>query len=203
SELNDHLYRKLADALGHAGRGRDSAQAYLKAADCAGREGSLERIELTRRAAEQLLMSGNTEAGLAAIRTVLRAVKIRFPESSIHSLLSLVFRRTLVTLRGLRFEERPESQLSDGDRILIDACWSVAVGLSMVDTIRGADFQARHLLLALDAGEPFRVARALAMEVAHRAVPGRPAEAHVKALLQVARAVAERVEDPYPSALTA
>jgi serine/threonine protein kinase len=203
SELNAQLYRKLADALAHAGRGRDSAQAYLKAADCTGREGPLERIELTRRAAEQLLISGNTEAGLAAIRTVLRAVKIRFPESSLQSLTSLVFRRVLVILRGVSFEKRPESQLTDSERILIDTCWSVAVGLSMVDTIRGADFQARHLLLALDAGEPFRVARALAMEVAHRAVPGRRVEGRVKKLLEVAGSLAEELEDPYPSALMA
>ena len=79
----------------------------------------------------------------------------------------------------------------------------MAVGLSMVDTIRGADFQARHLLLALDAGEPFRVARALAMEVAHRAVPGRRVEAQVKKLLHIAGSVAETLQDPYPSALTA
>jgi eukaryotic-like serine/threonine-protein kinase len=203
SELNAQLYRKLADALGHAGRGRDSAQAYLKAADCAGRDDPLERIELTRRAAEQLLISGNTEAGLAAIRMVLRAVKIRFPESSLQSLTSLVFRRTLVMLRGVSFEKRPARQLADSERILIDTCWSVAVGLSMVDTIRGADFQARHLLLALNAGEPFRVARALAMEVAHRAVSGRRVERQVKKLLEVAGSLAEELEDPYPSALMA
>jgi len=202
-ELNAQLYHKLADALAHAGRGRDSAQAYLKAADCAARENPLECIELTRRAAEQLLISGNTEAGLAAIRTVLRAVKIRFPESSLQSLTSLVFRRTLVMLRGVSFEKRHASQLADRERIHIDTCWSVAVGLSMVDTIRGADFQARHFLLALDAGEPFRVARALAMEVAHRAVTGRRVEDRVKKLLEVAGAVAEELEDPYPSALTA
>ena len=107
-----------------------------------------------------------------------------------------------MALRGLRFRERPESQLSYDERILIDTCWSVAVGLSLVDTIRGADFQARHLLLALGAGEPFRVARALAMEVGHRAVPGRRVEAKVKKLLAVARSVAERQQHPYPLALT-
>src|SRR5262249_43558041 len=57
-------------------------------------------------------------------------------------------------------------------------------------------------LLALDAGEPFRVARALAMEVAQRAVPGRRVEAKVTKLLQVASSVAERQADPYPMALT-
>src|SRR5262249_57025228 len=126
------------------------------------------------RAAEQLLISGNTEEGLAAIRSVLRAVNLRFPQSSNRALLSLVFRRALVILRGLGFQERGEAELSDNDRILVDTCWSVAVGLSMVDTIRAADFQSRYLLLALDAGEQFRIARALELEGAQRAVPGPP-----------------------------
>ena len=34
----------------------------------------------------------------------------------------------------------------------------------MVDNIRAADFNTRHLLLALEAGEPYRIARALALE---------------------------------------
>src|SRR5262249_35078486 len=146
------------------------------------REGSFDRIDLTRRAAEQLLISGNTEEGLAAIRTVLQAVHLRFPASPRRALASLAWRRFLVMMRGLRFHERPDSRLADHERILIDTCWSAAVGLSMVDTIRGADFQSRHLLLALDAGEPFRAARALAMEIGHRAVPGRRVEARVKKL---------------------
>jgi hypothetical protein len=73
----------------------------------------------------------------------------------------------------------------------------------MVDTIRGADFQSRHLLLSLDAGEPFRVARALAMEIGHRGVPGRRVEAKMKKLIEYANSVAARVEAPYPLALTA
>ena len=43
----------------------------------------------------------------------------------------------------------------------IDVCWSAARGLILSDVIRGNDFQARHTLLALKAGEPYRVARAL------------------------------------------
>jgi hypothetical protein len=196
------LYRKLADTLALAGRGRESAQAYLKAVECSVNGTALEHIELTRRAAEQLLISGNTEEGLAAIRSVLRAVNLRFPDSSNRALVSLVYRRLLVVLRGLQFHERNESELSDTNRLLIDTCWSAAVGLSMVDTIRAADFQSRHLLLALDAGEPFRIARALAMEVSQRAVPGRRVEAKVTKLLQLARSVAERQADSYPLALT-
>ena len=51
-------------------------------------------------------------------------------------------------------------------------CWSAATGLALVDPLRGANFQTRHLLLALQAGEPYRVARALALEVGYTAVAG-------------------------------
>src|SRR5262249_46088296 len=44
--------------------------------------------------------------------------------------------------------------------------------------------------------------RALAMEVAQRAVPGRRVETKVMQLLRVADSVAQRQGDPYPSALT-
>ena len=44
----------------------------------------------------------------------------------------------------------------------------------MVDSIRAADFNTRHLLLALEAGEPYRIARALALEAAFLASGGMP-----------------------------
>ena len=40
----------------------------------------------------------------------------------------------------------------------------MTTGLALVDSIRAADFNTRHLLLALEAGEPYRIARALALE---------------------------------------
>jgi hypothetical protein len=42
----------------------------------------------------------------------------------------------------------------------------------MVDNIRAADFQTRHLLRALGAGEPYRVARALATEACFSSAAG-------------------------------
>ena len=39
-----------------------------------------------------------------------------------------------------------------------------STGLALVDYVRAADFQTRHLLLALDTGEPYRIACALAAE---------------------------------------
>ncbi len=71
------------------------------------------------------------------------------------------------------------------------------MGLGIVDHVRGADYQARHMLLALSAGEPSRVARAIAMEVAYASVPGGPrSRRRVEKLTHIAQALADRVNDP-------
>src|SRR4030095_1787569 len=90
----------------------------------------------------------------------------RLHEGSRRALLSLVLRRLQIRLRGFNFTERKASEIPEAELFRIDICWAVAAGLGAVDLIRGADFQSRHLLLALGAGEPFRAARALAFEAA-------------------------------------
>ena len=82
---------------------------------------------------------------------------------------------------AIQIQKRDESQISAIDLTRIDLCWSAVAGLSMSEPIRGADFQSRGLLLALRAGEPRRIARALAMEAGHRATAGAPAGPHVAA----------------------
>jgi len=74
--------------------------------------------------------------------------------------------------------------------------------MAVVDMIRGADFQARHLVLALRAGEPYRVARALAMEGAYVAMGGNRSRARAQRLLDTSRALAERVNHPYAIGLS-
>jgi hypothetical protein len=63
--------------------------------------------------------------------------------------------------------------------------------------VRGADFQARHLLLALRAGEPYRVARALAMEAAYAAMRGNRGRKRTRQLLHASKELSERVGQPY------
>src|SRR5690606_15385058 len=93
--------------------------------------------------------------------------------------------------------ERHVSQISEEELLRIDACWSVALGLGLVDTIRAADFQTRHLLLSLDSGEPYRVARALAMEAGFRATGGSSSEREAKEVSRAALELAERVGNPH------
>jgi serine/threonine protein kinase len=183
----------LGDALAKAGRGAEAAGSYLVAS-----RGSkaAEALELERRAAEQLLRSGHVDEGLPVLRRVLGRVGFRYLETPLASFLSLLFHRLRIHLRGLNFRERDASEIAPDRLIRIDTCWSVSMGLAMIDTIRGRDFQARHLLLALEAGEPYRVARAIANEAGYSATRGRPSARRTAQLVERATALAGRVGHP-------
>jgi len=191
---SNRLRGALAGALANAGRGAEAAREYLAACDGA----TVARaLELRRLAAMQFLISGHIDQGLDALRDVLLAIGMTLPQSPRHALASLLWRRMLLRLRGLKFRPRDTSEVAAADLTRIDVCWSASVGLSNVDWIRGADFQARGLLLALRAGEPYRVARALALEAAQNATTGLPARDRTSRLLEQAGALARSSGQPY------
>ncbi len=188
---------RCGDAQAASGRGAAAAKAYQRALNEPG-EAALsagEELELNRRAGEQLLRSGHVDEGIAAIDEVCRAAGMTLAKSPWRAAGAWLFRRAHLALRGLDFKERPASEVPASRLQQIDVCSSVSIGLSMVDTIRGASFQTRQLLLALEAGEPYRVARALALEAAFVATGGVTREARVNQLLAEARKLAERVGD--------
>jgi serine/threonine protein kinase/tetratricopeptide (TPR) repeat protein len=191
---------RLGEALANIGRGGDAAIAYLSAAKQASGAAS---IELQRRAAEQLLVSGHIDEGLAGIRMTLQAVGLKLADTPGQAFRSLVWRRLRIRVRGIEFHEREPSQVPVEELRRIDVCWSVAIGLSLVDTIRSSDFQTRHLLLALKAGEPYRVARALAMEAAFVAASGPKSRARADELLLAADTLSKRIGHPHAIGLVA
>jgi eukaryotic-like serine/threonine-protein kinase len=194
ADLAIALRRKLGDALANAGRGAEAAQAYLEAAATAP---AAETLDLKRLASTQLLMSGHLDDGLALLRTLLDPLGIRMPATPRRALVSLLWHRAILRLRGLRFTPREESRVPAMDLKRIDLCWSAVAGLSMFEPIRGADFQTRGLLMALRAGEPFRVTRALAMEAAHQAAEGLKSSNRVATLLNAAGDLAARIDSPH------
>src|SRR6185312_9049229 len=186
---------KLAEALAAAGRGPDAAAAFLEAKRGAA---EAEASELQLRAADQFLRSGHIDEGLDAIKSVLDGLELKMPSPSpTRALTSLMMTRARLRLRGLGYVERDAAVLEPRALARIDATWSVAVALGTVDTIRGADFQTRNLILALDAGEPYRIARALTMEAAYVATAGGPGQARAAKLLEIGRALSERLDHPH------
>ena len=117
-------------------------------------------------------------------------------------MLSLLLKRVQIRLRGLNFTERDVSEVAESDLVRIDTCWAVAAGLGAVDLIRGADFQSRHLLLALQAGEPYRVARAMAFEAAQIASRGGPARKRAADVARRAEELSQRVGHPHAIGLS-
>jgi hypothetical protein len=193
-EDGQRLRAQLALALANAGRSAEAAREYLAAATGAGRD---EVLHLKRSAADQFLRSGHIDEGLALLREVLASLGLAMPASPRRALVGLLYRRALLWLRGLRFQWRREREIPPEELRLIDTCWMAGVTLTSFDPVQGAYFNIRHLLLALRAGEPSRVARALALEAAHLASTGNMRFRRVEPLFRTAEELACQVEGPY------
>ncbi len=185
---------RLGDALANVGRSVEAAQAYQEAAVDADK---LELIELERRAAYQFLVSGHIDEGLSAFGAILDPMGLSLPRTPRRAFMRLLLSRARLRVRGLRFRERSAAEVPGETLELIDIYRSVAVGISVVDVIRGADYQTRSLLLALKAGEPLRIALALGWEAVHVACQGRPAWRRTQRLVAAAGGLADRLGHPH------
>ena len=189
----------LAESLANAGRPTEAADVYLEAAGAAE---PTRRVELQRRAAEQFLIGGHIDRGMDVIRAVLRAVRMRLAPSPLLALVTLSWRRARIRRRGLAFVARDPDRIPADSLLRIDTCWSVTTGLAMVDTIRAADFNTRHLLLALEAGDPYRIGRALALEAMFVATGGTGSQYAAECAERAARLATESGH-PHAVALSA
>jgi serine/threonine protein kinase len=194
------LRMRLGDALANAGRGAEAAREYLAAATLALH---VNRLEPRRRAALQLLISGHVDEGTSTLADVLASVDMSLPSTRGRALASLLWHRALLRLRTPRFRRVDESQVSKAALTRIDLCWTAVAGLSAVDPVMGALYQSRGLLLALRAGEPHRIVRAMAMEAIHLSTAGGPSCRRVSHLLNLAGPLAECVDNPHSKATTA
>jgi hypothetical protein len=187
------LLAKLGEALANVGHAGRAAVAFQRAAEGAP---SAMALDLRRRAAEQLLRGGHFDEGLAAVRALLASIGMQLPSSPLVGFFLLVVWRLFLRARGVGFRERDETQVAMDDLTRIDVCSSAALGLGLIDTMRAAALQSRHIMLALSAGEPTRVARALAFEGINAATGGRKTWRRTEALTSCAEAVAERTGRP-------
>lgn len=152
----------LGEALGNAGRLHESAQAYRAAA--ARGASTDEQTEWLRRAAESLLIIGQTDEGRDALGTLLPRVGVSMPRTTASAVASLIGQRIALKWRGLDYALQPAEACPPAVLRRLDALWAATRGLIYTDGILGAAFHARHLRLALDCGDATRIVRALAFE---------------------------------------
>ena len=205
------MLAELGDAQSNAGRVQDAAESYSRAAAAivqeTGSSDSVDVLEFRRRSAEQMLIGGRIEKGLEEIESVLRAARLPMAKTQGRALVRFLLRRIRLRLRpgGLwRFTERNERDIPPKKLVRIDVCRTVAEGLAHVSYIHAADFQSRHTLLSLKAGEPDRVARALAIESGFVALGGsRRSQRRSQRLLREAEALSARIDSAHALGLCA
>ena len=188
---------QLADALANAGRPAEAAQAYL---DAAAGAGHARQVELQRRAAEQFLTGGHIDTGLDLMRSVLESVGLSTAQSPRAAAVRLIWRRTQLRWRGLKFIPRRADEVDAEVLLRLDTCWATATGLALVDVISASDFIAQHLHLALDAGEHARIARGMALESSARSADWQFRKGAPR-LAELSKALAQRVGTPQAAAM--
>jgi eukaryotic-like serine/threonine-protein kinase len=194
------LFRNLGDALSGAGQGFQASEAYESAAELAT---GLERRRLLSLAAGQQLRSGYIRRGIALLRSVLSEVGLHSPTNRKLQLIWVGVLRIRIGIHGLRFRERAAEELDPERLFRIDLCGTAALGLSMLDPLRSIEFSSRYVLLALKAGEPYRVGLALAGEatqISHSTRSQNQKAAHE--LLRRADEIAHRIQSPHGRAFT-
>jgi serine/threonine protein kinase/tetratricopeptide (TPR) repeat protein len=194
------LRERLGFALANAGRPEEAARSFLSAAAVAP---PFERLDLQRQAAEQLLASGRIAEGRAVLADVLAEVGMKLPASRGQALASYLWTRLIIRLRGRRFDRRDASAVPQDVLLRVDACSTAQLGLVLVDSVSAISFTARMVLLALRAGEPSRLARALAFEGGITGSFGGSNRKKAEELLDRSMELAREIGDTHAMALAA
>jgi eukaryotic-like serine/threonine-protein kinase len=183
---------RLAEVLERAEHGVEAAGVYQAAAE---RARGFERMELERKAAGQLLLAGHLDEGEAALGRVLEAAGMKRPRTLPGAVLWFLFYRLALFLTGSRLREREASDVRRADHVRIEALHAVVLGLALVNVAYGLCVQARHLFLALRAGDRFQVLRAAGIEALNAAARGGREGARERAFGEVVRRLADRIDE--------
>jgi tetratricopeptide (TPR) repeat protein len=181
-------------ALMLAGRSFEAAGVFEEAAGLATEHHAL---DLERMAADNLLRSGHIERGLQLMGSVLQRLGAPFAPTRARAALSLIWHRARLAVRGHGYAIRPSSEIDERSLLRLDTLYAAAASLGMIDHIRGAAAQTRHLLDALELGDERRICRALAIECAYLTAPGGKSARRALELGAQVMETATRLDDPY------
>ncbi len=192
------LGEQQALALVNAGKSAEGARVFERIASLVPHAQEERVLRFQQRAAEQYLRSGLLDEGAKLLKRVARAVGITVPESPGQVLMRVLLNGLKQQLRGLSSSPEAPEALSAQTKLELDVCFGAYAGLSLVDPLLASYFQGRYLTLALEKGDPSRVARALAAEaVRHVSVGGAQGRLRFAKTIELAEEVAEQTDDPY------
>jgi hypothetical protein len=194
------LLRALAEAQANARRAADAAQSYVDAAALAD---GIERLDLTRRAGEQLLIAGRVDDGLRVLRPLLASFGVRLASGNRHALVRMLLRRARLRIRGLSYRLRRQDEIAPRELLRVDTVQAVAHYLSHYDSLHAIDLQSLAVRAALDAGEPRRLVRALVVEGVYTALAGSRSRRRTERLLRIADSLVVEVGDPWAQVFVA
>ena len=126
-------------------------------------------MDLERRAAYWFSVSGHVDDGREALDKLLLRIGVRTPTPR-WLWPSIALQELRLWLRGLKYRERREDQISREEIERLDALWDATRAFGIIDVPMTFYTTGRHLLLALKAGERTRVMRGLTLGAAGAAV---------------------------------
>jgi tetratricopeptide (TPR) repeat protein len=186
------LYHSLATCLGNAGRGWDSAHAYLKAAEFTENDA----FELSRLAADQLLRSGYLDQAMVLFRKLCRRVDVKMPANPRSAIRGIVFWRLLTRIRLMfGYPESYTGFVAPKDVARLDVLRTGGIIMNTADPVIAAYFQARHIYDSLHVREPDHLATAFALEASFRAVTGVRRPEKCLELMQIAEQLAKKTSN--------
>jgi eukaryotic-like serine/threonine-protein kinase len=161
-EQRRYVVERLGHCLALAGRGIEASEAFSRACDGAS---PAQTMQLRSLATTQLLRAGKVESAYRELDGAQELTGLRMPTSNSSAVLMLMWRR--LKIRFTRIRWRKTSELPDAQLVQrADMLWGIGASLVCMDNLRGAVYQAEHLLVALRANDPYRLARAMAVEAA-------------------------------------
>jgi hypothetical protein len=184
------LYLRWGQACEWAGLAEKSARAYLAAAEGVP---ALERVDLERAAAAQLIAAGRIDEGGEVLHRVLAAVGRPVPRS-ILVLFGIIFYRIVSGLLLPRARVRDRKELKFENLVRLNALSAAIRGLAIVDPISATYVKARYLVDALRSGDRIHLVHAAATEAATVASGGSEKKRD-RTLFAMARRLAEEGKD--------
>jgi tetratricopeptide (TPR) repeat protein len=186
---NASLYQHLADTLGKAGRGYDSAQAYLRAAEESQEQ---KAFELRRLAADQLMRSGHFDESMALIERLAKECGLRVVRGPRQAIAGIVWGRICTRVRFLFGFPTPRTRkVEPHDLSRLELLRTAGIVMTLADPVRATYFQIQYVLAAATIREPIHLANALSIEASIRVADGPRNSKVALEIIRRARQIAE------------